>query len=351
MDGILLINKPKGYTSHDVVSLVRKKMNKIKVGHTGTLDPNATGVLPVLIGQATKISKYLIEHDKTYIAELKLGEKRSTGDIEGEIIETKNVPTLEDTRIKKVLKSFEGKQKQTPPIYSAIKINGKKAYEYARENKEIFLEPRDIEIYSIDLLEYEDDIVRFKVSCSKGTYIRTLCENIANGLGTVGFMLNLERTQINEQFFINDAIELGNIIEADAKEIEKKLISIETVFNTYPEISLTPEEKKLFLNGVKIQQNLSDNVYRVYNKTEFIGLGVIKDNILKRDVVIRKSEVREWYLDKIDKFAKLCKICYNINSMANMPLHIDLIPFPLVFAILAYIFLQEGGNWKWITKP
>ncbi len=132
MDGILIINKPQGYTSHDIVNIVKKKLNTPKVGHTGTLDPNATGVLPILLGKATKVSKYLIEHNKTYVAELKLGERSSTGDLEGEIIETASVPNLDKTKIQDILESFVGKQMQTPPIYSSIKINGKKAYEYAR---------------------------------------------------------------------------------------------------------------------------------------------------------------------------------------------------------------------------
>lgn len=132
MDGILIINKPQGYTSHDIVNIVKKTLNTPKVGHTGTLDPNATGVLPILLGKATKVSKYLIEHNKTYVAELKLGERNSTGDLEGEIIETASVPNLDKTKIQDFLESFVGKQMQTPPIYSSIKINGKKAYEYAR---------------------------------------------------------------------------------------------------------------------------------------------------------------------------------------------------------------------------
>ena len=138
MDGILIINKPKGYTSHDVVNVIRKKLNIKKVGHTGTLDPNATGVLPILVGQATKVSKYLIEHDKTYVAKLKLGEKTNTGDVEGEIVEKKDVPTnLHEEYVLEVLKKFTGKQKQTPPVYSAIKVNGKKAYEYAEKIKKL----------------------------------------------------------------------------------------------------------------------------------------------------------------------------------------------------------------------
>ena len=191
MNGIILINKEKGCTSHDVVYKVKKLTNS-KVGHTGTLDPNATGVLPLLIGEATKISKYLINHDKEYEVVLELGKKTSTADVEGEVIEEKEVPTksLEEQYVKKILKTFIGKQEQTPPIYSAIKINGKKLYEYARKGQEVKLEPRQIEIYDIELLNINktEEQISFRVRCSKGTYIRSLCEDIAERLGTVGLM-------------------------------------------------------------------------------------------------------------------------------------------------------------------
>lgn len=187
MDGILIINKPKGFTSHDVVNVVRKSLNEKKVGHTGTLDPNATGVLPILIGKATKVSKYLLEHNKEYIATIELGKKTDTGDIEGKIIEEDvNVyNVLKNTnknKTQEVLTSFIGKQKQIPPIYSAIKINGKKAYEYARQGQVVEIKPRDIEILNIKLLKFLNNEIEFKVTCSKGTYIRTLCEDIAKKL-------------------------------------------------------------------------------------------------------------------------------------------------------------------------
>ena len=184
MDGIIVINKPKNFTSHDVVNVVRKVLNTRKIGHTGTLDPNATGVLPLLIGQATKLSKYLIEHDKEYIATVKLGEKTDTADAEGVVVEKdlnigEVIRNLTKKNLKDILNSFLGIQKQVPPIYSSIKINGKKAYEYARNGQKIELQPREIEIYSIELLNFEKDEIIFKVACSKGTYIRTLCEDIS----------------------------------------------------------------------------------------------------------------------------------------------------------------------------
>ena len=281
MNGILIINKPKGYTSHDVVNVLRKELNTKKIGHTGTLDPNATGVLPILVGHATKISKYLIEHDKTYIAELKLGEKSSTGDIEGEIIEKKDVPNLTIGNIQEVLKSFIGKQLQTPPIYSSIKINGKKAYEYARKGEQIEIPPREIDIMNISLMKFEKDTITFEVSCSKGTYIRVLCEDIAEKLGTVGLMSNLTRTRVDE-FDIKDSYTL--------EEVKNKqniaLLSIEEIFNTIPNINLNNRKTELFLNGVKLSVELKDDIYRIYNKNTFLGLGIVQDNLLKRDIII-----------------------------------------------------------------
>ncbi len=194
MNGIVLINKEKNFTSHDIVNIVKKITNS-KVGHTGTLDPNATGVLPLLLGDATKISKYLINHDKEYEVVLQLGQKTTTADVEGDVVKQEEVPEeifAENKESKfeyidKILKLFIGKQKQIPPMYSAIKVNGKKLYDYARQGKDVKLEARDIEIYNIVLLEANKDLkqIKFKVECSKGTYIRSLCEDIAVKLGTV----------------------------------------------------------------------------------------------------------------------------------------------------------------------
>ena len=277
MDGIIVINKEKGCTSHDIVYKVKKMFNT-KVGHTGTLDPNATGVLPILLGKGTKISKYLIEHNKTYIAELALGEKSSTGDIEGEIIEKQELPNLEEHQIKQVLESFIGKQMQTPPIYSAIKINGKKAYEYARSGQTIELKPREIEIMDISLVNFEKGSITFKVKCSKGTYIRVLCEDIARKLGTVGLMKELCRTRVNE-FNIEQSTDLKELKATD-------LINIEEIFIKKPKIELNNKQAQLFLNGVKLNTANPDEIYRIYRNEQFLGIGVIKNNLLKRDIII-----------------------------------------------------------------
>lgn len=285
MNGIILIDKPKEYTSHDIVAIV-KKITKEKVGHTGTLDPNATGVLPLLIGKATGISKYLINHDKTYIATLKLGIKTNTADSEGNIIEEKEIPELSKETIKIALNSMIGKQTQVPPIYSAIKVNGKKLYEYAREGKNIEINVRNIEIYNMKLLDVSEknDEIIFEISCSKGTYIRTVCENIAEKLNTVGFMKELRRTRVGE-FEISESVNIEKIKE-NPELIEKKIITIENFFKEKKKIELTNQELHLFLNGVQLNKNLENDIYLIYNNKEFIGLGTINKEKLKRDIII-----------------------------------------------------------------
>jgi tRNA pseudouridine synthase B len=198
MDGIILINKPKEWTSHDIVNKVKKILNE-KVGHTGTLDPMATGVLPLLVGKGTLCSKYLINHNKTYKVKLELGKKTDTADTEGKIVEEKEVTNkmLEKTVIKEVLNKFLGKQEQIPPIYSAIKVNGKKLYEYARKGQTVEIKPRQIEIYSIELLSIDKKLkqIEFEVSCSKGTYIRSLCEDIGNKLRNCSIYERIAKNQ------------------------------------------------------------------------------------------------------------------------------------------------------------
>lgn len=284
MNGVIIIDKEKGYTSHDVVNIIRKELKIKKVGHTGTLDPNATGVLPILVGEATKISKYLIEHNKTYIAELVLGKKTSTGDGEGDILEEKVVPELTIDKIENTLKEFLGKQRQIPPIYSAVKVNGKKAYEYAREGKKVELNEREIDIYKIELICYKKDTITFEVNCSKGTYIRVLCENIAEKLGTVGYMENLKRTKV-DKFNLEQAIKLEDIKE-NINVVKDRIISIEKIFLDTEKIQLNEYKLNLFFNGVRLTYNEPNGVYRVYSNDKFIGLGVINDNLLKRDVII-----------------------------------------------------------------
>ena len=213
MDGILIVNKPKNCTSHDVVYKVKKITNQ-KVGHTGTLDPMATGVLPLLIGKGTLCSKYLIEHDKIYKATIQLGKKTTTADQEGEVIEEQEIANnaLEPQYVTKRLKEFLGKQIQTPPMYSAIKVNGKKLYEYARKGQNVEVPKREIEIYEIELLniDKQNKKIEYKVHCSKGTYIRSLCEDIAEKLGTIGYMAELERLKVGK-FILKNAVSLDDL--------------------------------------------------------------------------------------------------------------------------------------------
>ena len=287
MDGIILINKQKNYTSHDVVNKV-KRITKSKVGHTGTLDPNATGVLPLLLGNATKISKYLINHDKEYEVLLQLGTKTDTADAEGKIIEEKdvNIDSLSEENVKKVLSTFLGKQKQIPPMYSAIKVNGKKLYQYARQGQEVEIKPREIEIYEIKLtnLDKKQKQISLVVSCSKGTYIRSLCEDIADRLGTVGFMKELNRTKVGE-FNIKDCVTIEEFEEKYNKNDFSDIITIEEIFKENPKIELDNLNIKQYLNGVKIKVPAQDAVYRTYLNNKFIGLGIVKESYLKRDWV------------------------------------------------------------------
>lgn len=294
MDGIILINKEKGYTSHDVVNKVKHVFNE-KVGHTGTLDPNATGLLPILVGKGTKLSQFLINHDKEYEVTLKLGKKTDTADSEGNILKEQFVENciLEKANIVNVLNSFIGVLMQVPPMYSAIKVNGKKLYEYARKNIKIDIEPRKIEIYGISLnnIDENENIIEFTVKCSKGTYIRSLCEDIAERLGTIGYMKDLNRTKVGI-FDIRDSIKINELekYKKDTEFLEKHLISIEDLFiKLYGEnntIVLNDKKLNLFFNGVRLSYNLQDGQYRIYNDNgEFIGIGSIKDKLLKREIV------------------------------------------------------------------
>ena len=215
LDGIIIVNKEQGYTSNDVVQIIKKTFNE-KVGHTGTLDPMATGVLPILVGKGTLLSKYLINHDKIYVATLKIGIKTDTGDITGDVIKESKVDAsiLKKENVLNALEKIKGKQEQVPPMYSAIKVNGKKLYEYARKGLTIDIQPRLINIYNIELIniDVENKEIQFKVECSKGTYIRTLCEKIAENLGTIGTMSSLNREKVGK-FEISQAIKIEEIKE------------------------------------------------------------------------------------------------------------------------------------------
>ena len=276
LNGIIVINKPKNYTSHDVVAKVKKLLNIKKVGHTGTLDPNATGVLPLLLNSGTKLSKYLIEHDKEYEVTLKLGIRTDTLDGEGKALEKKEVDKkmLENTKqIEKVLNSFTGKQTQVPPMYSAIKVKGKKLYEYARRGENVEVQPRQIEIYNIELqkVDIKKLEIEFKVQCSKGTYIRTLCEDIATKLGTIGYMKELNRTKVGK-FGLEEAITIEKLEEyiENKKYEDLNIITMEELLKEKEKIVLNEKNLEMFLNGVKIKIENKTGIYRIYNETKLL---------------------------------------------------------------------------------
>lgn len=286
MDGIIITNKQKGYTSHDVVNKV-KRIVKEKVGHTGTLDPLATGVLPILIGKGTLCSKYLINHDKEYEVSLKLGVATNTMDAEGKILEEKEVDSniLEKCNVEKVLASFVGKQEQEPPMYSAIKVAGKKLYEYARKGEKIEVPKRKIEIYNMELMGIDklNKEIEFKVSCSKGTYVRSLCIDISKALGTIGYMSDLKRLKVGN-FNIKNSIVIDD--STDKSVIEKNIITVEELFKDKEKVELEQKKLILFLNGVKLSNENKDDIYRIYSEKRFIGLGIIKNSLLKRDIIL-----------------------------------------------------------------
>lgn len=303
MNGVLVIDKPKGYTSFDVVAKVRKLTGEKKIGHTGTLDPLATGVLVVLLGNATRAQMFMQEHEKGYIAELLLGTITDTQDITGNVIK-KIKSDISKEEFEKTIKDFIGEIYQVPPMYSAIKKNGKKLYELAREGKEVDREKRRIKIYNINLLEYsrEKQTAIIEVLCSKGTYIRTLCEDIGNKLGCGGVMTQLRRTQ-TDGFSLEDSITLENLEDISKKgNVEEKLLNTEILFNNLETIKVTKPQAIRFTNGgglmlsrIKDERNVRLlKCVKVCYENTFLGLGEI-DNEKEE---IRVLKIFNNYVDK-----------------------------------------------------
>ncbi len=248
MDGIILVNKPIGMTSHDVVNQLRRILHTKKIGHCGTLDPMATGLLVVCVNKATKVLQFLMNDEKVYTAALALGKMTDTYDQEGKVIEEKDVPILTKEEVTEVLNSFLGESMQVPPMYSALKVNGKKLYEYAREGKQVEVEPRKIVIHEIELVSYQDSEIVFRCRCSKGTYIRSLCVDIASRLGTVGYMSALNREQVGV-FSLEDSSTLEEIEAGNYR-----LISLEKALSGYQ--SLMIEDENIVYHGKKIHSDL-----------------------------------------------------------------------------------------------
>lgn len=284
-NGILNIDKPQGITSHDVVDVIRKIFPNMKVGHTGTLDPLATGVLPICIGKATKLSDELLSENKKYYVKMLLGVETDTYDITGKIVFA-NTLEYDDIYIKERIKRFIGKQMQIPPKYSAIKVNGKKAYEYARKDEKVELKPREIEIFDIDDIKVNlrKRQVSFVVSCTKGTYVRSLVHDIGIKLGCGATMIELRRLETGN-FDIEDSIELYEFLKFDYLDMLDKIISIEELYKDSKKINLNDKEYDKFLNGMEIKTDIPDGIVRVYLNLRYKGLGKVKNNILKRFVI------------------------------------------------------------------
>lgn len=246
--GIINVYKEKGYTSHDVVARLRKILGQKRIGHTGTLDPDAEGVLPVCLGKATKVCDLLADQDKTYQAILLLGQSTDTQDVSGEVLKSAEV-TSSIKEVYEAVQAFQGEYAQIPPMYSALKVNGKKLYELAREGKTVERKARQVHIHEIKIHEIVLPRVSMTVSCSKGTYIRTLCHDIGEKLGCGGCMEQLLRTQVGP-FYIEDSLKLEEIeILQDLNQISEHVQAIDSLFQMYPAVSVKREHLKMLLNG------------------------------------------------------------------------------------------------------
>lgn len=276
INGLIIIDKPSGFTSHDVVSKVRGILSYRKVGHTGTLDPEATGVLPICIGKGTKVSDMLMNSDKEYIAEVKLGIVTDTQDIFGTVTQKCDNFSASMEQLKNAINNFIGDISQIPPMYSAIKINGQKMYDLARQGIEVERKPRDITIYGIELLSFEKDLFKIKVKCSKGTYIRTLCHDIGAYLGCGACMLSLRRTQ-SGMFKESDAITLDMLSDAVQNgTLSDVLVPTDRVFEALPPVCVNDEIKTRLKNGAVSTLPKDLGTYRVYDKNnDFIAIGEV----------------------------------------------------------------------------
>ena len=277
MDGVISIFKNTGMTSFDVVRIVKKVSGTKKVGHTGTLDPEASGVLPVCIGKGTKIIDYIMNSDKVYEVEFRLGIKTTTYDLEGEIIEKNDPSNINNEDILKAINSFRGEYSQVPPMYSALKKNGVRLYELARKGIEVEREGRLINIYNIEDIKISNPTVSMKVTCSKGTYIRSICYDIGEALGVGAAMTKLKRTKTSK-FSEEESI---NISDINSDNINKFIISIEDALEAYDKLIVLNKYCKLLINGVRVfdkrftkEKVEIEKLYRVYDEDgKFIGLG------------------------------------------------------------------------------
>ena len=258
MDGVIVIRKEKGFTSHDVVAKLRGILHMKKIGHTGTLDPDAEGVLPVALGKATRLVDMITDKEKTYEAVMRPGVVTDTQDMSGTVLSQTTELSVTEEELCTVVSSFVGDYMQVPPMYSALKVNGKKLYELAREGKTVERKPRPVHFYEIEILDISFPLVRFRVTCSKGTYIRTLCHDIGEKLGCGAAMESLLRTKVG-RFTLDDAITLAQTEEAVQEgTIESKILGIEEILAEYPRVCCTKEGDRLLANGNPLVQALVD---------------------------------------------------------------------------------------------
>lgn len=265
IDGIVNIYKEKGYTSHDVVAKLRGILKQKKIGHTGTLDPDAEGVLPVCLGKATRLCEFLTDKVKTYETVMRLGMTTDTQDISGKVLKEQEVMVSEE-QIKEIASSMIGDSLQIPPMYSAIKVNGKKLYELAREGVEIERTPRPITVYELEILSVELPYVSMRITCSKGTYIRTICHDIGEKAGCGACMAKLTRTKVS-CFDIKDSITLTKVEELrDNGQLSSHIVSVEQILEEYPAVKALPEGDKLLHNGNSIFINQIKGEHAAYKK-------------------------------------------------------------------------------------
>lgn len=277
MNGIVIVDKPQGWTSQDVTARLRRVFDTRRIGHGGTLDPMATGVLPVFVGRATRAVEFFEHAEKTYETVLLLGKRTDTQDVTGRVLEERPV-SLSLADVEAVLPQFRGEILQVPPMYSALKVNGQKLCDLAREGQQVERKPRPITIFELTLLSFEENRLRLRVRCSKGTYIRTLCDDIGAALGTLGCMESLRRTQAGD-YSITEAVPLETLLETDSPETY--LRGMDSMFTRYPAVTLTPNQEKRCRNGNSFTRPMANGTYRAYGENgEFLMLAKVEDNVM-----------------------------------------------------------------------
>ena len=277
MNGIVIVDKPQGWTSQDVTARLRRVFNTRRIGHGGTLDPMATGVLPVFVGRATRGVEFFEHAEKVYETVLMPGVTTDTEDISGTVL-TKQDASVTAEQLEAVLLRFRGEIMQVPPMYSALKVDGQKLYELARKGKEVERKPRPITIHELTFLGFCEGGIRLRVHCSKGTYIRTLCKDIGQALGCGGCMAQLRRVSAGE-YGVGEAVPLQELL--DTTEPEKYLRTVDTMFRRHPSVTLTPNQEKRCRNGNAFSINLPEGTYRAYSQSgEFLMLAKVEENVM-----------------------------------------------------------------------